>query len=200
MDKILNILLAVLICAIMIAPAIAQPTTPFVISGDVFDSGGGPCNDPSVQITNTNTGDNWSATSSSGSNYYQLLLDSNDVSDGNVLEIEASGCSQWRTVEHTVEINAGGFTEDITLADGICCDCCQECGEGIPCEYSSDIHTQDACEAEHGLWLPGETDPAACEQYNCDGEGNCVPEVATIVLVAGGLLGVFGVMQRRREE
>ncbi|VUT27943.1 MAG: hypothetical protein SYNGOMJ08_00500 [Candidatus Syntrophoarchaeum sp. GoM_oil] len=91
-----------------------------MVSGEVYNSGGSPCNDPCVQITNTNTGDSWTATTSETSNYYQLVLDSSDVSDGDILKIEASGCSQSKTVEHTVaesEINRGGFSQDITLEE-----------------------------------------------------------------------------------
>jgi len=98
------------------------------------------------------------------------------------------------------EINRGGFTEDITLAEGICCLCCDACEPGTPCKYDPEIRTQEACIEAGGLWLANETDPAACERYHCDEEGHCVPEVATIVLVALGLLGVFGVVQRRKEE
>ena len=118
MNKILDILFAVLICTVMIVvPAIAQPT-PFVVSGNVYDSNGDPCDGQSVQITNLNTLESWSAMTSTTSNYYQLVLDSSDVNAGEVLKIEASGCSQSKTVEHTVtwsEINSGGFTKDITL-------------------------------------------------------------------------------------
>ena len=87
------------------------------------------------------------------------------------------------------------------VSAGICCMCCADgCEPGDPCEYDPEIRTQEECTEAGGLWLPGETDPEACAQYHCDEEGNCVPEVATIVLVALGLLGVFGVIQRMREE
>ncbi|VUT27942.1 MAG: hypothetical protein SYNGOMJ08_00499 [Candidatus Syntrophoarchaeum sp. GoM_oil] len=141
MDKMNKRILGVLFTALMIcitAPAIAQ-LTPFVVSGNVYDSGGNPCDDPVVQVTNLNTLESWSATTSSGSNYYQLLLDSGDVNAGDVLEIEASGCSQSKMVEYIVtesEINFGRFSEDITL-EQIClcgdvnCDDCVDMGDVI---------------------------------------------------------------------
>ena len=113
----LNIVLAALIYITVVAPATAQPT-PFVIDGYVSNSNGDPCNDPAVQVTNTNTGASWDAKNSSASNYYQFVLDSDDVSEGNVLEIDASGCSQSKIMSETVsqdEITDGGFSKDVTL-------------------------------------------------------------------------------------
>ena len=95
-----------------------RPFTPFMIDGYVYDATGSPCNSPDVQITNLNTSENWSATAVNASNRYQLVLDSNNVSAGNMLRIEVSGCSQSKTVEHAVtqnEIDAGGFMMNITL-------------------------------------------------------------------------------------
>jgi hypothetical protein len=120
MDKtMMDVILAALICITVVAPAMAQPA-PFVIDGYVSSSNGDPCNDPAVQIKNVNTDTSWDAENSSTSNYYRLVLESDDVSEGNVLEIEASGCSQLKlnTTEHTVsqaEIDGGGFSENVTL-------------------------------------------------------------------------------------
>ena len=115
-------LLVTLMC--MAAPAMAQPA-PFVIGGHVYNADSNPCNDPWVRIMNTNTSVSWDANNSSTSNYYQLTLDSNDVSVGNILSIEASGCSQSKTVEHAVtsaEMGAGGFEQNLTGQAGICGD------------------------------------------------------------------------------
>ena len=115
---IVGVLLALVICMASVAPMIAQPT-PFVVDGYIYNSNGDSCNGSAVQITNTNTSESWSATTSATSNHYQLIQDSGDVSAGNILLIEASGCSQSKTVEHKVtqdEIDAnGGFAKDITL-------------------------------------------------------------------------------------
>jgi len=113
------VMLVALICLTMVVPAaMADATTPFVITGSVSDSDGNPCNGTWVRVTNTNTSVSWDAENSSTSNYYKLVLDSEDVSADNVLLFEASGCTETKTVEHTVtqsEIDSGGFSEDITL-------------------------------------------------------------------------------------
>ncbi len=113
----LVILLAVTLCLTSAAPAIAQPT-PFVINGHVHEFCGDPCNGAWVRITNTNTGASWDAVNYSESNYYLLVLDSDDVSAGDVLRFDARGRLQSKTVTHTVaadEITTGGFVVDITL-------------------------------------------------------------------------------------
>ena len=113
----MGVILATLICITMVAPAMAQPS-PFVITGHVSDSDGGPCNDPWVRATNVNTSASWDAENNSTSNYYRLVLDSDDVSADDVLDIEASGCLQSKIVSETVsqdKINGGGFSKDVTL-------------------------------------------------------------------------------------
>jgi len=109
--RIIGALLAAMICITMVAPAMAQPS-PFVITGHVSDSDGNPCNDAWVQVTNTNTSTSWNAENVSTSNYYRLVLDSDDMSTGNVLQIEASGCTETKMVEHAVtqsELEDGGM-------------------------------------------------------------------------------------------
>ena len=117
--ELMGIILVLMMFMTVIAPVVAQPI-PFLISGDVFYSNGDPYNSPWIQITNMNTGSSWDAENSSTSNYYQLVPTSGDVNVNDVLQLEASGGSQSKTVEHTVtqdEINAGGFTEGITLEE-----------------------------------------------------------------------------------
>ena len=99
---VLSTVLVVLMCATMIAPAVAQePTSPFVIHG-LYDSDGDPCNDPYVRITNAESGESWDAENNSTSNYYHLVLDSDDVNESDLLQINISGCSESKTVNHTV--------------------------------------------------------------------------------------------------
>jgi hypothetical protein len=108
-------LLVALVC--MAAPAMAQ-SAPFVISGHIFDADGNSCNGAWVRITNVNTSMSWDAENDSTSNYYQLVLDSDDASVNDDLQIEASGCSESKTVEYTVtqsEIDDGWFIQDITF-------------------------------------------------------------------------------------
>jgi len=114
--RVIVALLAALVCLTMVAPAMAQPS-PFVITGHVSDSDGNPCNGAWVQVTNTS--ESWDAENDSESNYYKLVLDSDDVGVGNVLLFEASGCSETTTVAHTVtqsELEDGGmFDFDIVF-------------------------------------------------------------------------------------
>ena len=118
--RIIGVLLAALMCITMVAPAMAlEPSTPFIITGHVSDSNGDPCNGSWVHITNQNAIVGWNAENDSASNYYKLVLDSDNVSAGNVLLFEASGCSETTTVEHTVtqsELEDGGmFDFDIVF-------------------------------------------------------------------------------------
>ncbi|RZN36781.1 MAG: DUF4430 domain-containing protein [Methanosarcinales archaeon] len=116
-NNIMGALLAVALF-ILAAPAMAEPSTPFVINGYVVDSTGAPCNGAVVQVTNTNTGLIWNAVTLATSNSYLLVLDSENVSIDDVLRFDASGCSESMMVEHTIalaEIDTGGFSEDITL-------------------------------------------------------------------------------------
>jgi len=111
--RIIGALLAALICITIAAPAMAH-TSPFVITGHVSDSDDNPCNGTWVQVTNTNTSVIRDAENNSESNYYVLVLDSDDVSAGNVLQIEASGCTESTTVEHVVtqsELEDGGMID-----------------------------------------------------------------------------------------
>jgi hypothetical protein len=113
MNKIMmGVMLIALICITMVAPAMAQPSTPFVINGYVSDSDSSLCNDPAILVTNTSA--SWDAENDSESNYYELVLDSDDVSACNILQIEVSGCSESKIVEHTVtqsEMEDGGMID-----------------------------------------------------------------------------------------
>ena len=111
--RIIVAFLAALICITMAVPAMAQ-TSPFVITGHVSDSDNNPCNGAWVQVTNTNTSENWDAENDPESNYYKLILDSEDMNIGNLLQIEASGCTKIKIVEHTVtqsEMGDGGIND-----------------------------------------------------------------------------------------
>ncbi|HJH32649.1 MAG TPA: hypothetical protein C5S50_10875 [Methanosarcinaceae archaeon] len=104
------VLLATLVC--MAAPAMAQQTAPFLISGHIFDSDSNPCNEAWVQITNLDTGEIWGAENDPTLNYYQLVLDSGDVSVDDILRFDVSGESGSKTVEHAItqtDINGGGL-------------------------------------------------------------------------------------------
>ncbi|MCW3135542.1 MAG: DUF4430 domain-containing protein [Canidatus Methanoxibalbensis ujae] len=111
------LLVIVVVClAAVVAHVIAQPS-PFVICGWVSTSGGEPCDNPAVSISNLNTGVEWQA-ETNAINYYQLILDSNDVNAGDILRFNASCCDQLKTIEHEVtqsDIDNGGILLNISL-------------------------------------------------------------------------------------
>jgi hypothetical protein len=100
---------------------IAQPSTPFLIRGSVSYKDGSECNDPTVNITNLNTSDEWTAETNETSNYYQIVLSSGaNITAGNTLQFNAISPdkSQWKVTEHTItqtEVGAGGFEYNIAL-------------------------------------------------------------------------------------
>ena len=101
---------------------IIQPSTPFLINGYISYKNGTKCNNPSINITNLNSGVNWLAETSAISNYYQLVLSSGtDINATEVLQFEVTNPdgSQSNTTCHTVtleETNNGGlFNFNITL-------------------------------------------------------------------------------------
>jgi len=75
------------------------------------------CNGSTVNITNKNTSMHWQAETNATSNYYQLILDTTNVSAGNVLAFNVSDGTQFNTTNHTVtqsEINNGGLFKSHT--------------------------------------------------------------------------------------
>jgi len=141
-----------------------EPPTSFVITGHVSDSDGSPCNGAWVQITNTNTSVSWDAENSSTSNYYRLAISSDDVSEGDVLQFDASGCSQTKTTGHTVtqdEICAGGFDLNIMLEGSVvfeptitsCNDTGAEKNEFYPGDSVFVKGTGLVPETEYTLWI-----------------------------------------------
>ena len=95
-----------------------EPSTPFLITDWVNNSAGSPVNNPLVNVTNTNTSEVFTAEATADSNYYQILVSSEDISAGNVLHFYASDSSNVEEFDHTVtesEMNAGGFEENITI-------------------------------------------------------------------------------------
>jgi len=165
------------------------PQTPLIISGEVSKADGTPCNDPSVLITNTATGEDWNAETRSDSNYYRLVISSDDVSAGNILRIDASGCSQSTTMPETVsqdEINGGGFSLDITLGPTItsCNDTGAEQNEFYPGENVSVTGIGLAPNTNYTIWIQPDPvdegdelnvsiDPSGSQEtVTTDGSGN----------------------------
>jgi len=101
---------------------VAQPSSPFLLSGYVFYENGSVCNNPHVNITNLNTSEEWQAETSPTSNYYQLVLRYDiDITAGEVLQFEVTspyGC-QLNITNYTITAddiaNGGLFNFNITL-------------------------------------------------------------------------------------
>ena len=104
-----------------------EPPTPFLIRGWVNYSNGTAVLNPDVTITNLNTSEVFTATTSPDSNYYQVLTTSYDISAGDVLHFYVSDTNTTE-FNHTVtqdEIDNGGFVQNITITvpiAGICGD------------------------------------------------------------------------------
>lgn len=120
--KMVCIVFGIIVCLMGVAPVIAEPT-PFVIYGYVFDSGSNPCNGPTVQILNQNTGASWYAKNATESNYYQLVLaNGTDLNASEVLRITVTNPdgTQSKVIESWVaesEVDDGGrFVYNITLS------------------------------------------------------------------------------------
>ena len=98
-----------------------QPTTPFLISGHIFNEDSSDCNNPIVVITNQDNNKEWTAESIENSNFYTITLNSNvDITADEILQINATNPdgSKSKVVDHTVtrnEMDAGGFNLDITF-------------------------------------------------------------------------------------
>jgi len=94
------------------------PETPFVVQGAVFYETGEPCiNLTGVTITNKNTGNTWNAEIHEGFNQYMLVI-SDNVSEGDVLEINATDGSSCNSTTHAVssgEIDSGIVSHNVTL-------------------------------------------------------------------------------------
>jgi hypothetical protein len=97
-----------------------EPETPFAISGRVFYEGGSGCDDPTVDVTNQNTGGAWQAETHSGYNYYLLILNTANVSVGDVIECNATDGTGYNVTTHAViqdDIDSGGLSDlNLTLS------------------------------------------------------------------------------------
>ena len=119
--SILVLVITAAMCA-LVASALAPPT-PFMIQGYVFYGNGNECKNPIVNINNTNTGYNWSATTNASYNYYQLILaNGTDINASEILRfnVTSPNGNQSNITVHTVmqeNINNGGiFNFNISLA------------------------------------------------------------------------------------
>jgi len=104
------------ILVLAVAPVIAQPT-PFLVSGRVDYSNAVPVNNPDVVVTNLNTSEVFTPEITIGSNYYQVEIQSYNVSVGDILHLHA--CDGTGTeLNHTVtqgDIDKGCFEQNLTI-------------------------------------------------------------------------------------
>ena len=85
--------------------------TPFMIYGWINYSNGTACNNPTMNISNTNTSRQWQAETHSAHNFYKLVLDSTKISAGDVLEFNATDGTEHNTTTYTItagDIDSGG--------------------------------------------------------------------------------------------
>ena len=99
-----------------------EPETPYMIYGWVFYENSTACDDPVVNITNTDNGKEWQAETYSGYNYYQIaLVNGTDINSNGILQfdLEDSSGTQFKMINHIItqaEVENGGLFEfNITL-------------------------------------------------------------------------------------
>lgn len=115
-------LIAAVLVVFAAAPAIAiaEPQTPFMVGGYVSDADGNPCNGSWVWITNNDTDVGWNSRNASESNYYQLVITSDDVGAGDTLRFAVVYGGESAETEYAVtsdDINRGGFSLDIPFGE-----------------------------------------------------------------------------------
>ena len=153
---------------IAVAPMAAGQPTPFLIDGWVNCTNGDPANDPSVTVTNMNTGEVFIAETNASSNYYQVITSSLNVSAGNVLRFNASdGGGNSIEFDHPAtqgEMGAGGFEQDAEIDCGGPAGTCGDvnCQNGVTMGDA----VQVAMSAIHGTELYPLADPWAAD-VNC---------------------------------
>jgi len=82
-------LLVVVMCMVSIVPVVIAQKTPFVINGYVSYTNGTACNEPVVNITNTNTGEITSPDGSQ-SKVVEHTVDKSEVDDGGIFDFNIS--------------------------------------------------------------------------------------------------------------
>jgi len=93
---------------------------PFVISGWTHYRDGTEYNNPVISITNLHTGDYWHHMTRSGNNYYRFILNTTDISSGDVLQFNFTDGESINLIDHTItpdDINCGGLS-DFNLTSG----------------------------------------------------------------------------------
>jgi len=109
--------------------------TPFLIYGWVFNTTDQPLLNPNVTVKNLNTSEEYTVETNASSNYYQVIISSCNVGEGDVLYFNVSddGNSTNRTVTVTLQnMTEGGlFEQNLSLYQappGKCGDAADEDG------------------------------------------------------------------------
>ncbi|HDN65187.1 MAG TPA: DUF3344 domain-containing protein [Methanosarcinales archaeon] len=122
--KILHALLILTITstagALLPGNGLAAPETSFLVYGWVDYNNGASVNDLIIEMTNANTGKTFDVETNSGSNYYQVLTDSDNIDVDDVLHFRAGDGGTLNTAEfdHVVselQRSEGGFERNITI-------------------------------------------------------------------------------------
>ncbi|MBC2747878.1 MAG: PQQ-binding-like beta-propeller repeat protein [ANME-2 cluster archaeon] len=94
--------------------AVPELDTLFVISGWTHYEDNTEYNNPVISITNLHTSDNWHPMTRSGNNYYRLILNTTDISSGDVLQFNFTDGESINLTDHTItpdDINCGGLSD-----------------------------------------------------------------------------------------
>ena len=118
MNHINPIIISMVLIGLAIAPAAAQ--IPFEITGYVHFTDSSACLDPTVTITNLDTGAVLPVMTVPSSSYYMVkpALLQNEISIGDVLEFRASAGTGSIVIEHRIsasDLNNGALYLNITL-------------------------------------------------------------------------------------
>ncbi|CAD6494524.1 MAG: hypothetical protein EMLJLAPB_00819 [Candidatus Argoarchaeum ethanivorans] len=125
--RMLHLCLRLLLLGIIVTGAVSSiqvidtsnSTAPFLISGYVCYEDGYPSSNIVVNITNLNVSMDWQAETEKRCNYYELVIDSGNVSAGNVLKFNATDGTGFNSMNRTVGLNdleSGGiFDLNLTL-------------------------------------------------------------------------------------
>ncbi|HIH87029.1 MAG TPA: hypothetical protein HA304_03905 [Methanosarcinales archaeon] len=111
-----------ILIGLAIAPAAAQ--IPFEITGYVHLTDGSACLDPTVTITNMDTGAVLPVMTVPSSSYYMVKPAplQNEINEGDVLEFRASAGTESTVMEHRIlasDLNNGALYLNITLGTAV---------------------------------------------------------------------------------
>jgi len=161
---------------------VAVLSTPFVIYGWVYYSNGTAVLNPNVTITNLNTSEVFTATTSPDSNYYQVSTTSCNISAGDVLHFNVSDTNTTE-FNHTVtqdEIENGGFMQNITITVPIVGICGDVTGDSI-------VNMGDVALLVNNVSYPGNPAYALANEWAGDVTGDNVLNMGDVALLVNNV-------------